>query len=236
MKLTARLAALWRNLVHGDEGARDLDEEVHAYARLLEDEKVAQGLSRADARRAALVEIGGVESVKEAVRDVRAGALLETVWQDLRYGARTLARTPAFTAAAVVALALGIGATTAIFSVVDAVLVRTLPYDHPERLAVVLHRGTKPVAPANFLDWKRESASFARMGAAEYWQPNLTASDRPERVLGLHVTADVLPLLGVPPLVGRLFAADEDRPGREHEVVLGYRLWQRRFGGEASIV
>jgi putative ABC transport system permease protein len=230
------LASLWRNLLHERRGERDLDEEVLAYAALLEEEKVGRGLSRDEARRAALVEIGGLEQVKEDVRMVRAGALMETVGRDIRYGLRTLARTPGFTTAAVLALALGIGATTAIFSVVDAVLLRPLAYDRPQRLAVVLHRGTGPVAPANFLDWRREASAFEGMGAADYWQPNLSGTDRPERVLGLHVTADLIPLLGVRPLLGRLFTAEEDQPGREHVVLLGHRLWQRRFGGDPGAV
>ena len=233
---TSRLASLWRNVVHRRRRERDLDEEVRAYAAILEDENVARGLSPEEARRQALVEVGGIEQVKENVRAVRMGALLETVGRDARYAARTLARSPGFTAAAVLALALGIGATTAIFGVVDAVLLRPLPYHQPERLAVVLHGGSDPVAPANFLDWRREASSFEHMGAAQYWQTNLSGTDRPERVLGLKVSADTLPLLDVPPLLGRLFAPDEETAGRDHVVVLGYRIWQRRFGGDPAVV
>jgi predicted permease len=233
---TSRLASLWRNLVHKKRSERDLDDEVRAYAAILEDENVARGLPPEEARRRALVEMGGMEQVKEDVRAVRMGALLETVAQDARYGLRALAGVPGFTVAAVLALALGIGATTAIFSVVDAVLLRPLPYREPARLAVLLHRGRNPVAPANFLDWKRDASSFEAMGAADFWQANLTGVDTPERVKGLHVTANLLPMLGVPPLIGRLFAPDEDAPGREHTVVLGYRLWQRRFGGDPSVL
>jgi predicted permease len=233
---TSRLASLWRNLVHRNRSERDLDDEVRAYAAILEDENVARGLPPEEARRQALIAMGGMEQVKEDVRAARMGALLETVGQDARYGLRALAGAPGFTAAAVLALALGIGATTAIFSVVDAVLLRPLPYRDPARLAVLLHRGRNPVAPANFLDWKRDASSFESMGAADFWQANLTGVDTPERVQGLHVTANLLPMLGVPPLIGRLFAPDEDAPGRDHTVVLGYRLWQRRFGGDPSVL
>jgi predicted permease len=233
---TSRLASLWRNLVHKERSERDLDDEVRAYAAILEDENMARGLPPEEARRQALIEMGGMEQVKEDVRAARMGALLETVAQDARYGLRALAGAPGFTVAAVLALALGIGATTAIFSVVDAVLLRPLPYREPARLAVLLHRGRNPVAPANFLDWKRDASSFEAMGAADFWQANLTGVDTPERVQGLHVTANLLPTLGVPPLIGRLFAPDEDAPGREHTVVLGYRLWQRRFGGDPSVL
>jgi predicted permease len=236
MTWTPRLRSLWRNLVHKRASERELDEEVRAYAAILEDEHAARGLSPEAARRQALIEMGGMEQVKEHVREVKMGALLETVGQDVRYGLRTLARTPAFTVAAVLALALGIGATTAIFSVVDAVLLRPLPYANPDRLAVVLTRGTGPVAPGNFLDWRRDASSFERMGAAEAWGTNLGGDGRPEHVDGVRVTSDVFPLLGVRPQLGRTFTAEDDRPGQSQVVVLGHRLWQRRFGGDASVV
>jgi hypothetical protein len=163
---TSRLASLWRNLVHRRRSERDLDDEVRAYAAILEDENVARGLPPEEARRQALIEMGGFEQVKEQVREARMGGWLETVGQDARYGVRTLARTPGFTTAAVLALALGIGTTTAIFSVVDAVLLRPLPYHEPQRLAVLLHRGRNPVAPANFLDWRRDASSFEAISPA----------------------------------------------------------------------
>ena len=233
---TSRLASLWRNLARRGQKERDLDDEVRAYAAILEDENAARGLAPEEARRQALIEMGGMEQVKEQVREVKMGALLETVAQDVRYGLRTLARAPGFTVAAVLALALGIGATTAIFSVVDAVLLRPLPYDHPDRLAVVLTRGTGPVAPGNFVDWRRDASSFDRMGAAESWGTNLGGEGRPEHVEGVRVTSDIFPLLGVRPQLGRIFTPDEDQPGKAQVVVLGHRLWQRRFGGDASVV
>jgi putative ABC transport system permease protein len=161
---------------------------------------------------------------------------LETVWQDVRFGARTLAKNPGFTAAAVLALALGVGANTAILSVVDAVLVQPLDYADPERLVVALHGGTAPVSPANFLDWRKQNGVFERMGAAEYWTPNLGGSDRPEKVWALRLTADVLPLLGVPPLLGRVFSEEEERPGADRVLVLGHSLWRRRFGADPDVV
>ncbi len=155
---------------------------------------------------------------------------MDTFLADCRHGLRSLAKNPGFTLVAVIALALGIGANTAIFSVVDAVLL--LPYADPDRLTVILHSGRNPVAPANFLDWRSQNRSFERMGAAEYWTPNLAEVEPPEKLWALRLTDDVLPLLGVPPLLGRTFQAEED----EHQVVLSYRLWQRRFAGDPGIL
>jgi putative ABC transport system permease protein len=156
--------------------------------------------------------------------------------RDLRYAAHALCRTPGFTTVAVLTIALGIGANTAVFTVVNAVLLRPLAYRDPGRLVTLLHGGTDPVAVANYLDWRDQGHSFESMAAAEYWGPNLTGTNSPEHLYGLRVTANLLPMLGVPPLLGRLFTSAEDRLGAEHEVILGYKLWQRRFDGDPRIV
>src|SRR5580704_6943615 len=143
------------------------------------------------------------------------------MFTDLRYGARALLRTPGFTLLAIVTLALGIGANTAIFSVVNAVLLNPLAYRDPGRLVTLLHDGSDPVAPANYLDWREQSGSFEAMAAADYLSPNLTGGDAPEHLTGLEVTGNIFPLLGVAPALGRTFLAGEDRKGAEHEVVLG---------------
>jgi putative ABC transport system permease protein len=159
-----------------------------------------------------------------------------TFVQDLRYGARALARTPGFTAAAVLALALGIGASAAVFSVVNSVLLRPLPYMDAEQLVVILHRAKNPVAPANYLDWRRESRAFEDMGAAELWAPNLTGRAEPEKLWALRMTPSMFPVLGVPPLLGRAFLPSEGEPGSDHVIILSHRLWQRRFMGDASVI
>jgi predicted permease len=161
---------------------------------------------------------------------------LQHLARDLRYAARGLRRTPVFTAVAVLTVALGIGANTALFTVVNAVLLRPLPYRDPGGLVTVLHTGANPVAPANYADWRDQSHSFEAMAAAEYWSPNLTGSDPPEHLNGLHLTANLLPMLGIPPALGRVFVSGEDREGAEHEVVLSYRLWQRRFAGDPRVL
>ncbi len=161
---------------------------------------------------------------------------METLFQNLRYTMRALRKSPGFTAVAVITLALGIGANTAIFSVVNAVLLRPLPYKDDSRLVVILNQGRNPVAPANFIDWRSQSQSFSEMGAAEYWTPNLTGTDNPEKLWALHVTPDIFPMLGVQPLLGRVFLPEEQDAGKEHEVVLSYSLWQGHFAGNTEII
>src|SRR4051794_34971398 len=128
--------------------------------------------------------------------------------QDLRYAMRMLLKAPSFTVIVMLTLALGIGANTAIFSVVNAVLLRPLPYSDPEKLVVILHNYKNAVAPANFSDWREQTHVFEKMGAAEYWTANLTDTEVPEKLWALHVSADIFPMLGVPALMGRTFLAE----------------------------
>jgi len=161
---------------------------------------------------------------------------METIFQDLRYSLRNLAKTPAFTVVALITLALGIGANTAIFSVVNAVLLRALPYREPDRLVVLLHDGRNPASHGNFLDWKRDNHVFENMAAAESWSPNLSGVDKPEELAGLRVSPEMFPTLGVAPLLGRNFSAEEAQSGKDRVVVLSYPLWQQRFGGDRSVL
>lgn len=155
---------------------------------------------------------------------------------DLRYAFRMMVKHRLFTCVAVLALGLGIGANTAIFSVINAVVLRPLPYGNPEQLVTVLHDGAKPVAPANYFDLAAQNQSFAAIAAAQWWEPNLTGREQPEHLRGLQLTAQMFQVLGVSPVIGRTFNADEDQPGRERVVVLSHGLWQRRFGGDAGVV
>jgi putative ABC transport system permease protein len=231
-----KFASWCRNVFRQQQVDTDLDEEVRAYAGLLADEKIQNGTPPNLARRQAILEIDGMENVKEQVRDARTGSLFTGWMQDLRYAGRMFRKNPGFTIAAIIALALGIGANTAIFSVVNSVLLRPLPYNDPDKLVVVLHGGNNPVAPANYRDWRDQNHVFESMGAAEYWTPNLSSEDLPEHIWGLKLTSNMFPLLGVQPLIGRTFTSEAEVEGRDHEVVLSYRLWQRRFNGDASLV
>jgi putative ABC transport system permease protein len=166
----------------------------------------------------------------------RRGGRMDTLWQDVKFSARTLASHRGMTIAAVLTLALGIGANTAVFSVVNAVLLRPLPYAAPERLTMVWEGRGAPVSPANFLDWRSLSQAFEGMAALDFANFNLTGAGEPERLRGARVSAEMFRLLGVQPLVGRWFRADEDHDGAARVVMLGHGLWQRRFGGQRSIV
>ncbi len=161
---------------------------------------------------------------------------MDNFLKDLKYAFRMMLKHRSFTFIAVLAVALGIGANTAIFSVVNGVLLRPLPYHAPEQLVTVLHNGSSPVAPANFFDLRQQSESFESIAAAQWWEPNLTGRDQPEHLRGLQLSADMFHLLGVNPALGRAFIAGEDQPGNDHVVVLTNRLWQRRFGGDKNII
>jgi putative ABC transport system permease protein len=161
--------------------------------------------------------------------------------QDLRYGLRTLAKNPAFTSIAIVALALGIAANSAIFSVVNAVLLRPLPFKNPEQLVMLWENAThlgfpkNTPSPANFLDWQSQASAFTEMAAMVERNFNLTGVGEPERLDGRRVSANLFDLLGVRALLGRTFVPDDDRPGT-HVILLSYSLWQRRFGSDPSVI
>ncbi len=231
-----RFLAKLLNLFRGPRAERELAREIDSHLALLAEDFERRGLSPDEARLAARRAYGGVEQAKELHREARSFIRIEQLFQDVHYGGRNLLRTPGFTAVAVVTLALGIGATTAIFSVVNAVLLRPLAYRDSDRLVTLLHYGTGPVGTANYIDWRDQSRSFEAMGGADYWTPNLTNSDPPEHLYGLKVTQNMLPLLGVQPLLGRLFAPGEDQPGAEHEAILSYPLWQRHFNADPNVL
>ncbi len=224
------------NLFRGQGAERELAREIASHLAMLQDEFERRGLPPEEAKLAARRAYGGVEQAKELHREARSFMWIEQWGKDVRYGGRNLLRTPGFTAVAVITLALGIGANTAVFSVTNAVLLRPLAYEDPERLVTILHGGTGPVSVANYIDWRDSARAVEAMGAAEYWRSNLTGSDPPEHLVGLRVTQNLLPMLGIEPLLGRLFIPGEDQPGSEHEVVLSYRLWLRRFNGDRNVL
>src|SRR5215467_9139644 len=219
--------ALWRQIASGiwalvrkRRADADLDEELRAYLEAAAEEKVKAGMSRRDARRTARLEQGSIDSAKEVVGAAAWESLVQTFWQDVRFGARTLRKSSGFTAVAVLTLALGIGANTAIFSYIDAWLIEPLPYPQPGRLMVFASHDRKSGTTANsitstasFLDYQEQNTSFEQTAAWASWAFNLTGDGEPELVDGARVSWNFFDVLGVKPLLGRTFRAGEDQPG-----------------------
>ena len=230
-----------RVLLDGDRADRELDDELqHHLAREIEVRR-ANGLPAAEARRQALAALGGLAPTREQVRASRCGAALGEGLRDVRYGLRLLRRHAGFTAATVLTLTLSIGATTAIFSVVDAVLLQPPSFSDPERLVTLWQTdpddGNRPVpvGPADFLDWRDRARSFERVAAIDPWSLDFTGAGEPEILTGSLVTEGFFELLGVNAAHGRTFLPEEYLPGSA-VIVLTDGLWQRRFGGEADII
>ena len=241
MPLLSRIARTWRNLSTKKSLDRDLTEELRAHVDLLTDKKIGEGLRPEEARREALVELGGIEQVKEGVREVRFGRALEDFWQDVSYALRGLRKHRGFTAVAVITVALGIGANTAIFTVINAVLLRPLPYENPDRLVVltetVSDRSTGGVSYQNFVDWRAQNTVFENIAALRIRESfNLTGTGESERLQGRLVSANFLATLGVKPIRGRDFLVEDDQPGATSAAILSHALWQRRFGADENIV
>jgi putative ABC transport system permease protein len=193
-----------------------------------------------EARRQAMIKMGGIESAKEAYREQRGLPLLETLWQDLRYGLRQLLKNPGFAAVTVLTLALGIGANTAIFSVVNALLLRPLPYPDSDRL-MMLSNNSKGGDGGNtdyptFADWRARSQSFEELAAFMSWGGVMTGEGDPEMVGGVRVSADYFRMLGVAPMLGRDFSPEEDRPDTRFVVMLSHALWTSRFHSDPTVI
>ena len=230
-----------RVLLDGDRADRELDDELqHHLAREIEVRR-ANGLPAAEARRQALAALGGLAPTREQVRASRFGAALGEGLRDVRYGLRLLRRHAGFTAATVLTLTLSVGATTAIFSVVDAVLLQPPSFSDPERLVTLWQTdpddGNRPVpvGPADFLDWRDRARSFERVAAIDPWSLDFTGEGEPEILTGSLVTEGFFQMLGVNAVQGRTFLPEEYLPG-SGVIVLTNGLWQRRFGGEADIL
>ena len=219
----------------------ELGEEVRLHIERMTEENAARGMSTEEARRAALVEFGGVEQVKEECRDARGVRWLEEAWQDLRFGMRQLRRAPGFTVVALITLTLGIGATTAIFSVSEAVLLRR-PYRDAGRIVVVLERfprvpGSAFVLSPEFRAWKERSRSFEEIGAYGFGSgANLTGIGEPVHVSVGNVTTGFFGVFGIQPVAGRGFVAAEARQGAAPVAMLSETLWRSRFGADPKIV
>ena len=238
----ARFRIALRSIVRRRRVDEELNEEMQHHLERQIDEELKTGLSPADAERAARRALGDIEQAKEQLRDARAGAWIDQVERDFRFGVRAMVRRPGFTCVAVATIALGIGATTAIFSLADNVLFKPLPFANADRLVSVwevrpaLKRPRMEAAPLNYVDWERESKAFEALAAHFFDSATLTASGTPERLPIAGVTPNFMSMLGVPPLFGRWFESPDGTLGHTAVTILSYGLWQRRFGGDPGIV
>ena len=221
-----------RSFFHRAEEEHELETEISSHLQFAIDENLQRGLSPVEARRQALVRFGGSQQAKEQHRDARSLPFLETLLQDLRFSLRMLRKSPGFTAVAVLTLALGIGANTAIFSLVNGILLIPLPYTSPEQLVSIT--GTYPKGGVVAL---REQ--MRTMDVAAYYEGhefNLTGQGEPLRLTGTVVSAEFFSVLGARPELGRTFVSGEDIPGQDNYVVLSHALWQQRFAGDPTII
>lgn len=224
---------------------RELSAEMESHLQLHIEDNVRAGMTPAQARREAIMKLGGVEQTKENYRERRGLPMLEVFWQDLRFGARMLRKNPGFTLVAVLTLALGIAANATIFSFVSAVLYKRPPVYEPDRVMVVYGTsaaqgwGTSlnPVSAPNYFTWKRENRVFSDLAALEpYTSVNLTGKDDPERITANRATSNYFSVIGVAPELGRALANGEDQPGRDRVVLLDHTFWERKFGSDPNIV
>ena len=228
-----------RSLFRRQAADQELDEELRYHLEQKTQQYIAQGMPPQEARRAALLEIGGLEKRKEECRDMRQVTWLQDFLQDIHYGLRILCKSPGFTTIAILTLAFGIGANTAIFSVVQGVLLAPLPYSEPQNLVLVWHynltlKHAISVSYPDFLDWQRNARSFQQMAAYDSQDHNLTAPGTPEHLNGEEISSGFLTTLGIKPVLGREFSPAEDQQGGAPVVIISNRLWRNRFAGRAD--
>ena len=248
MSFLRNVTSGFRSLFHKKQEDRELNEELSGFLEMAAEEKVKQGMSRGDAQRSVRLEQGNFEVTREVVRSATWESFVETCWQDLRYATRQLRASPLFTAAAILSLALGIGANTAIFQLIDAVRLRTLPVKNPQEIAKVAidHRGSASghfstrYPDLTYAVWeqiRKQQQGFSEVFA---WGPNvfnIAPGGEVRNVQGLWVSGEFFETLGVTPVMGRLLSPEDDQPGcGSPSVAISYSFWQREYGGERSVL
>ena len=235
-KLKRRLRALFRK----SEVERELDDELRFHLEKEMEQNLARGMDPEEARLTALRSFGGVDKVKEESRDTRGVRFVEEFFNDVRYSLRVLLRKPGFTLTVIITLALGIGANTAIFSVVNAVLLRELPLKNPDEVMWVwstrTDRDKAPFTLPDFLDYRDQNQTLDQIAAFSNVGLNLAGNEKTERLQAMRVSANLFELLGVDAGAGRLFVPEDDEPARKQVAVVSYESWQKRFGGDPQIV
>jgi putative ABC transport system permease protein len=234
---------LWRRILHyvrRGQFDRELEEEMRFHLEMRAEENVACGMAPEEARRAARRQFGNETRLRELSRDTWGFVKMESLLQDLRFAARVLVKDKTFTAVVVLTLALGVGANTAIFSVVNELLVRPLPFPEAERLVMLWefhpNAARMPTSRANFLAWREQSTAFEGMAAFTDRRLNLTGGGDPEEIPVQFTTPELFRVLGIEPLHGRTLTQEDARPGATAIAVLSHGIWQRRFGGDLGVI
>ncbi len=239
-----RIGSLYRNLFRKEVVEGELDEELQSCLEILTQEKIRQRMDLPEAQRQARLELGGVEQVKEQVREVRAGALIQDLWQDLRYGARMLGRSPGFTTVALLSAALVIGTNSTIFSVLNPILFYSLPYADTDRLVVLsevrMDQRNQQRTPTEltYSEWSRHAQSFEQMARVTPYPQGATISARDQAEPGFfnRVSPEFFSLLGVEPQLGRTFTSEEYSHQPGEPVLLTDSYWRRRFGADPGVL
>ncbi len=230
----------WRSLALRQRVEADLDKELRFHLEQQIEEYLSAGMPPAEARRAALRKQGGVTQIQEQCRDMRRTDFIDNLWRDLRYALRALGKNPGFTVVMTLTLALAIGANSAIFSVIDGVLLRPLPYPEANRITrVFFHSATYshfPLNPFDFRDFRTRNRSFDSLAGFTRGDLQLSGSGQPERFTGFQVTAGFFRVLGLRPARGHDFEANTEIPGNEQQVILSDRLWRNRFAGDPNVI
>src|SRR5262245_56578450 len=241
MKLLRRLRSVLHWVFHRKRAEADLEDDVRSFLEMAAAERIRDGVAPAEARRLAALELGGAEQVKEQVRTGRHGGWLDEIGRDVRHGLRQVRRNPGFSLVAIATLALGIGANTAMFSAVDAVLIRPLPYTDAAGLVMVfddtgrINESKFYSTPPEWAEWRRHNTVFTDIAASQPGAAVLSGSGDPEDLPARKVSGNFWSVLGVQPLLGRVFSEAEDTSGAR-VVVISHGLWQRRFGASPAVV
>jgi predicted permease len=227
-------------LIRSEQGSSDFADEIESHLRMHIEDNLRSGMNSQEARRQALIKLGGVQQTKEKYRERASLPILEMLWSDIRFGARVLWKSRAFTIVAIVTLALGIGGNTAIFSIVNGVLLNPLPFPQPDQLIAV--NESKPnfdqgsISYPNFLDWQKDNHSFSAMALARGYAFSLTGRGEAEQVNAEFVSGSFFPLLGVNPILGRTFTSTEEQGGAAPVALISEGLWQRKFSASQNVL
>ncbi|MGH9372031.1 MAG: ABC transporter permease, partial [Vicinamibacterales bacterium] len=244
MAWLARITGGFNALFRKRRVEQDLDEELRGYLESSVDQKIRAGMAREDAMRAARIEIGSLEAVKDYTRDVGWESVLDSLWQDVRYACRLLRRNPGFSTAATITLALGIGANTAVFSIVDATLLKPLPFQHADRLVDILEirrprtaeeAAYSGMARARLEEWRAQTHIFDGIGALKTPRPMSFGKSGPA-IRVARVSPEMFPLLGLSPVIGRNFSQAESAQGDDQVLLISDGLWKRAFGSSREVI